>query len=257
MNRLEGKVAVVTGGGGGIGAETGRLFCAHGAKVLLVDLDSTLLSQTAALIQDRVPGAEVELLRGDIAESSCAAEAVSVAVKRFGCLDVLVNNAAVRNTDSIERSDPTEWCRLLSVNLVAAVNFSRSALPLLRKSGKGSIVNVSSTYAIRGRKGYGAYDATKSALLALTRTLACEEAKYGVRANAVCPGGTLTPNTISRAMARGLTEKQMREERKADSLFGRWAVTEEIAYPILWLASDEASFVTGATLMVDAGASIM
>ena len=116
---------------------------------------------------------------------------------------------------------------------------------------------MSSTYALVGRKDFGAYDATKAALVSMTRTLAWEEASHGIRVNAVCPGGTLTPYTVGRAQARGLDEETLRGQSKADTLLKRWGQEREIAYPILWLASDEASFVTGAVLPVDGGTSIM
>jgi meso-butanediol dehydrogenase/(S,S)-butanediol dehydrogenase/diacetyl reductase len=118
-------------------------------------------------------------------------------------------------------------------------------------------VNVSSCYAVTGRKGMGLYDATKAGQLALTRTLAFEEAEHGVRANAVCPGSTLTDFHVGRAQAGGKNVEQLKTERKDTSLIGRWATPEEIAWPILWLASSEASFITGTTLMVDGGLSIM
>ena len=127
----------------------------------------------------------------------------------------------------------------------------------MRKTERSSIVNVSSAYAIAGRKGMGLYDATKAGMLALTRTLACEEAAYGVRVNAVCPGSTLTGFHLTRARAAGKSIEQLQTERQTTSLLGRWATPEEIAWPILWLASDEASFITGATLMVDGGLSII
>jgi meso-butanediol dehydrogenase/(S,S)-butanediol dehydrogenase/diacetyl reductase len=130
-------------------------------------------------------------------------------------------------------------------------------LPALRASGRGSIVNVSSCYAVTGRKGMGLYDATKAALLSLTRTLAFEEAAHGVRANAVCPGSTLTDFHMAKAAASGKSVEQLKTERRETSLIQRWATPEEIAWPILWLASAEASFITGATLMVDGGLSIM
>ncbi len=114
-------------------------------------------------------------------------------------------------------------------------------------------MTVSSCYGVRGRAGFAAYDASKAALIAVTRSLAAEAAPQ-VRANAVCPGGTLTPFTVGRAAARGRSEDQMRAEPKADSLLKRWAEPREVAYPILWLASDEASYVNGAVLMVDGGA---
>ena len=118
------------------------------------------------------------------------------------------------------------------------------------------MVNVSSAWAYRSRQNFGAYDASKAGLLAVTRTLAAEEAKHNLRVNAICPGSTLTPFTIGRWAARGRSEEELRAEPKTDCLLQRWAEPQEIAYPILWLSSDEASYITGATLMVDAGQSI-
>ena len=114
-------------------------------------------------------------------------------------------------------------------------------------------MNISSTYALVGRKEMGQYDATKAALLSLTRTLACEEAVHGIRVNAVCPGGTLTDYQLKRLVAAGRTAEEVRAERRDTSLLRRWAETIEVAYPILWLASDEASFITGAVISVDGG----
>ena len=133
----------------------------------------------------------------------------------------------------------------------------REAVPHMRRAGAGAIVNVSSCYAVTGRRGMALYDATKAAQLAFTRTLAFEESAHGVRANAVCPGSTLTDFHVGRASAAGKSVEQLSTERKDTSLIGRWARPEEIAAPILWLASGEASFITGTTLMVDGGLHIM
>jgi meso-butanediol dehydrogenase/(S,S)-butanediol dehydrogenase/diacetyl reductase len=130
-------------------------------------------------------------------------------------------------------------------------------LPALRRAGKGAIVNVSSCYAETGRKGMALYDATKAGILAMTRTLAFEETAHGIRANAVCPGSTLTDFHIGRAQAAGKSVKQLKTQRQDTSLLGRWAEPREMAYPILWLASDEASYITGTTLMVDGGLNAM
>jgi len=127
----------------------------------------------------------------------------------------------------------------------------------LRQAGSGSIVNVWSCSAVTGRKGMGLYDATKAGMLAMTRTLAFEETAHGVRVNAVCPGSTLTDFHVNRAQAAGKSVELLKTQRQDTSLLGRWAAPEEIAYPILWLASDEGSFITGTTLMVDGGLSIM
>lgn len=257
---MAGKAAIITGGGGGIGEAAGGLFCAEGAKVLLVDRDAAALATAAQRLREANAKAQVEVFAADLTDARQAAEAARFAAAKFGAIHVLVNNAAVRNTDTIFDGDPAEWQRVLGTNVLGTLNITRAVLPALRESGKSggkaSVVIVSSCYAIRGRKGFAAYDATKAALLAMTRNLACEEAEHGIRVNAVCPGGTLTPFTIGRGKARGRTEAEMRADRRGESLLQRWAEPVEIAYPILFLASDEASYVTGATLMVDGGTPV-
>ena len=245
MKRLEGKVALITGGAQGIGAATARIFHEQGARVMIVDTKAP---------QTRDP--RFEAFVADVADEAGAFEAVERALKAFGRLDVLVNNASMRNYASIESATTEEWQAVVGVNLIGAANYCKAALPALRKSGKAGIVNVSSCYAMTGRKGMGLYDATKAGMLAMTRTLAFEESANGVRVNAVCPGSTLTEFHIDRARAAGKSVEQLQTERQETSLLARWASPEEIAWPILWLASDEASFVTGTTLTVDGGLSI-
>jgi meso-butanediol dehydrogenase/(S,S)-butanediol dehydrogenase/diacetyl reductase len=256
-NRMAGRIALITGGAGGIGAAAGELFCTHGGKVLLADRDAAALAHMAQAIRERVPGAEIEVCAADVTRPEDAARAVRQAVASFGALNVLVNNAAVRYLSPIAEADTAKWNEVLQVNLLGAVNLCQAALPELRKQADASVVNVASTYGVVGRAQFGAYDASKAALISLTRTLAFEEAGHGVRVNAVCPGGTLTPFTVGRGAARGRSEDQLRAEAKADSLLKRWAEEKEVAYPIMWLASTEASFITGASLMVDGGTSIM
>jgi meso-butanediol dehydrogenase/(S,S)-butanediol dehydrogenase/diacetyl reductase len=255
--RLAGKVALVTGGGAGIGAATAHVFLREGAAVALVDRDEAALRATAERLRAELPGARVTHFAADVSDEALAQQAVAHVLEAFGALDVLVNNAAARNYSAVADATAQEWQAVVNVNLVGAANYCRAALPALRRSGRGSIVNVSSCYAVTGRKGMAIYDATKAGQLALTRTLAFEEALHGVRANAVCPGSTLTDFHIGRARAKGKDIEQLKTERSDTSLIGRWAAPEEIAHPILWLASDEASFITGATLMVDGGLSIM
>ncbi len=257
MNRLANKVALITGGGAGIGAATARIFCSEGAAVLLVDADSDALARTSRAIIDAQPDAQVATFAANIADDVRALQAVQLCNERFGQLDVLINNAAMRNYSPIAEANLAEWQAMLNVNLIGAANYCRAALPSLRASGHGSIVNVSSCYAVTGRKNMGLYDATKAGLLALTRTLAHEEAPYGIRANAICPGSTLTDFHVGRATAAGKSVETLKTERHDTSLIGRWATPEEIAWPILWLASNEAAFITGATFMVDGGLSIM
>ncbi len=257
MNRLQNKVALITGGGAGIGAATAKIFCGEGAAVVLVDRDGGALEETAREIAKQVKGARVAHYAADVADAEEAVRAVAHGLSAFGRLDVLVNNAAMRNYSSMAEATPAEWQAMLGVNLIGAANYAKAALPELRSSSQGSIVNVSSCYAVAGRKGMGIYDAGKAALLAFTRTLAFEEAGQGVRANAVCPGSTLTDFHVKSGKAAGKTVDALMLERQDNSLIGRWATPEEVAWPILWLASNEASFITGATLMVDGGLSIM
>jgi meso-butanediol dehydrogenase/(S,S)-butanediol dehydrogenase/diacetyl reductase len=255
--RLRGKAALITGGGAGIGAATARLFCREGAAVMLVDADADALARTSASIHEQLPEARIGQLVADVADAGQAAAAVQQALAAFSRLDVLVNNAAMRNHTGLADATPEEWLAVVGVNLLGAANYCRAALPALRDAGKASIVNVSSCYAVTGRAGMGLYDASKAALLALTRTLAFEEAAHGVRTNAVCPGSTLTEFHIARARSAGNSLDALKGERSDNSLLARWASPEEIAWPILWLASDEASFITGTTLMVDGGLHVM
>lgn len=257
MERLAGKVALITGAGAGIGAACVRLFCAEGAAVFLVDADAAALERTVFDVRAGMPQSRLGSLAADVADERQADEAVAACLRMHGGLDVLVNNAAMRSYSGLAEASSEQWRAVVGVNLLGLANYCRAAMPALRRSGRGSVVNVSSCYAVTGRKGMGLYDTTKAGQLALTRTLAHEEAEHGIRVNAVCPGSTLTDFHVSRATAAGKSLERLKEERKDTSLLGRWASPEEIAWPILWLASDEASFVTGATLMVDGGLSVM
>lgn len=255
--RLAGKVALITGAGAGIGAATAMLFCQEGAAIVLVDTDAQALAVTSSKISTLIPKARVHCVTANVSDQKAAIDAVQYCDSKFGGLDVLVNNAAMRNYTAAADITPHEWQSIVNVNLVGMSNYCVAALPTLRNSDAGCIVNVSSCYAVTGRKGMALYDATKAAQLAYTRTLAFEEAIHGVRVNAVCPGSTLTDFHVGRAKGAGKSLDQLRNERKDTSLIGRWADPQEIGWPIVWLASNEASFITGTTLMVDGGLHIM
>jgi len=255
--RMAGRVALVTGGGGGIGLATGQLFAEEGAAVALLDADGDGVAAAAERIRAAVPGAAPLALVGDVTREDDARRLIEEASTRLGGLDTLVNVAGVRVYVPLAEATGADWERIIGVNLLGTAHCCKAALPRLRQSGRGSIVNVSSVYALMGRAGMGQYDTTKAAVLGFTRALAVEEAPHRVRVNAVCPGGTITPYHIRRAAARGVSETELRGERTRDNLLGRWAEPREVAFPILFLACDEGSFVTGATLMVDAGRSIL
>jgi 2-hydroxycyclohexanecarboxyl-CoA dehydrogenase len=247
VGRLENKVAIITGGAGGIGAATGLLFCQEGGRVVLVDSDSGALGAAVSHIQDTVPGARVVAVVADVAKEETASEVVTQTRKAFGAIDVLANIAGIRAYEPLAVARRDTWEKIIAVNLMS------QAITDLRASGRGSIINISSTHAINPRAGMGQYDVTKAGIVSLTRTLAFEEAKHGIRVNAVCPGLTLTPFHLRRAKAAGRTRQDLDHEAIEGCLLGRWADPREVAYPILWLASDEASYVTGSVLMVDGG----
>jgi 2-hydroxycyclohexanecarboxyl-CoA dehydrogenase len=257
MNRVKGKVVLITGGGSGIGAATAELICAEGGAAMLVDANAAALETSSKTIIDRIPKARVATFVADVAQAADAVRAVERAISEFGQLDVLVNNASMRNYSALAEATPDEWQAVVGVNLFGVANYCRAALPRLREQSGASIVNISSCYAVVGRKSMGLYDATKAGILSMTRTLAFEEASNGVRVNAICPGSTLTQFHISRAGAAGNSVETLKTERQTTSLLARWAAPQEIAWPVVWLASDEASFITGTTLMVDGGLSIM
>jgi meso-butanediol dehydrogenase/(S,S)-butanediol dehydrogenase/diacetyl reductase len=255
--RLQGQVALISGAGSGIGAATAHVFCQEGAAVFLVDANAQALTRTHQALLLALPNAQVRCLEANVTNRALALQAVDECVAAFSGLDILVNNAAMRNYSPAAEATSQEWQAIVGVNLVGITNYCHAALPHLRRSGRGSIVNVSSCYAVKGRKGMALYDATKAAQLALTRSLACEESVHGVRVNAVCPGSTLTEFHVDRAQKIGKSVQQLQTERKDTSLLGRWATPEEIAWPILWMASSEGAFITGSTLMVDGGLHIV
>lgn len=257
--RLTGKVTLVTGGGGGIGEATVRRFLEEGAKIAIVDNDAGAAADVA---RDADPtGERVLAVAADLTKEADAARAVRETVERFGRLDVLANVAGVRVWGPITEATTESWDFVIGVNLLAVAYCSKFAVPEMAKNGGGSIVNVSSANAIVGRKGMAQYDATKNAVLALTRSMACDHAEQNIRVNAICPGPTLTMYHVRRrAAAKNISLEQAEAEmRAADApatLLKRQAEPREIANGILFLASDESSYVTGATIMVDGGLSV-
>ena len=191
------KVVVITGGGGGIGSAAGKLFCEAGATVALVDLDASAANDAAARVRDEVPGADIQAFAADLGIEAEAGRAVGAIASALGTVDILINNAGIRNYERVADAPWSAWDVLVRVNLLSFVSMSRAVLPAMRAKASGSIINVSSTYALYGRKGMGAYDATKAAVLALTRTLAFEEAGHGIRVNAICPASRGRHSTSS------------------------------------------------------------
>lgn len=256
--RLEGKVAIVTGGGGGIGEATVRRFHEEGASIAVVDLDGDAAQAAVTGIDAR--GERLLPIAADLTIELEAQRVVQATMDRFGRLDILANVAAIRVWGPITDATEESWDRIVAVNLLAVAYGCKYAIPAMAAGGGGSIVTVSSANATVGRSGMGQYDATKAAVLALTRSMACDHAGQGIRVNAVSPGPTLTSFHIRRRMAATGdsyedAEAAIRAAGASNTLLKRQAEPREIANAILFLASDEASYVTGANFMIDGGIS--
>ena len=250
--RMAGRVALISGGGGGIGEATGRLFVEEGGAVALVDAERQAVEATARSI-----GANALALVADVSREDAVRDAVDRAIVHFGALHALVNVAGIRVYQALADASAADWQRILEVNVLGTAYCCKAAIPALRKAGSATIVNVSSVYGVMGRKGMGQYDTTKAAVLGMTRALAVEEAPHGIRVNAVLPGSTITQYHIRRAAARGQSEAELRKRTANENLMGRWAEPREVAFPILFFSCEESSYVTGTELLVDAGRSIL
>jgi NAD(P)-dependent dehydrogenase (short-subunit alcohol dehydrogenase family) len=251
MERLNGKVAVITGGGSGIGEATAKRFAAEGARVVILDRDPEGGERVAGEI--RGAGGEAAFLRAEVSREADALALAPFTIEKFGALHILVNNAGARVYGPVTEATEESWDLILGVNVKALGLCAKAAIPEIAKAGGGAIVNVSSANGVKGRSGMAQYDATKAAVLGLTRALAHDHAAQGIRVNAVCPGPTITQFHLKRAAARGMTEADLRAYQPG--LLKRQAEPREIAAAILFLASDEASYITGTTLMVDGGLS--
>lgn len=247
---LGGKVALVSGGGTGIGAATARRFAAEGAMVVVSGRRPEPLEAVAA----ETGGAA---LAGDVTDPDHAAALVALAKERFGRLDVVVANAGVGFGGTAADVDDERWSRTLDVNVTGVFRLVRAALPELLARGTGSIVLVSSVSGLVAGPSSAAYDTSKAALLGLARSLAVDYGPRGIRANAVCPGWVVTPmgdeSMDQLAAERGLTRDEAYAAATAQVPLRRPATAEEIAACCLFLASDESSIVTGTALIADGG----
>ncbi len=245
--RLNNKVAIVTGGGSGFGAAICRRFVDEGAKVVLVDCHA----DRGGAIATAIGAAFVE---GDVASDELARRMVQTAVDRFGRLDILVNNAgAAQAPTPIVDTDAHDFDRLIAVNAKAIFLAAKYAVPVMRRQGGGVMLNTVSVAAIRPRPNLSAYNASKGAALVLTKSLAIELAPDRIRVNAVCPGPGDTPML---ATFVGGDSEAHRSSFLSSIPLGRLTAPDDIASTMVFLASDEASFITGAVLEVDGGRCI-
>jgi NAD(P)-dependent dehydrogenase (short-subunit alcohol dehydrogenase family) len=243
MGRLDGKIALVTGAGSGMGYAIVERFLKEGARVVGADLDPSSLSVLAS------PALRTCVC--DVAKAAQGAQAVALAVKEFGGLHILVNGAAVDDTpiaNVVELSE-ADWRKAIDVNLTGCFLMAKAAVPAILASGGGNIINIASQLGSVGQRGRAAYNASKAALINLTRVMALDHATQNIRVNSLSPGAVITPRLLKRFATPAAAEKALAPAHP----IGRLGRPEELAAAALFLASDEASFMTGADMVVDGG----
>jgi len=251
--RLEDKVAIVTGAGSiapgiGNGRAAAVLFAREGARVLLVDQNSTAAEETREMI--RKEGGTAEIFAGDVTRAGDCRASVEKALTLWGKLDILDNNVGIGGRGSVVEVEEGLWERVMTVNVKSMMLMSKYAVPAMAARKSGSIINISSISALRPR-GLTAYSASKGAVIALTRAMAVDHGKDGIRVNCIAPGPMYTPMVSSRGMS-----EELRERRRKASLLNIEGTGWDIGYAALFLASDEARYITGVVLSVDGGATL-
>lgn len=244
MNRLNGKVAIITGGAGGIGKETAKLFVKEGASVAIFDVNKDGIDVALKEIGGNSKGYVV-----DVSDFEDVNKNVQSVIKDFGYVDVLINNAGITRDRFLTKMEIEDWNKVIAINLTGTFNCAKAVAPHMMERGKGNIINVSSVVGVYGNIGQTNYSATKAGVIGLTKTWAKEFAKKGIRVNAIAPGFIKTP------MTEKVPEKvlQMMIDKTP---MGRMGEPIEVANVLLFLASDESSFVTGHTLHIDGGVTL-
>jgi NAD(P)-dependent dehydrogenase (short-subunit alcohol dehydrogenase family) len=256
--KFEGKVVVATGTATGLGRATAELFAAEGASLVLVDLNAEALRETVDLLSRN--GAKVRAVIGDVADAEVSRKAVGAAVEAFGRLDVLFNNAAIDpwGATSLEETPEALWSQVMDVNLKSAYMFTRAAIPEMRRSGGGCIVNTASTAGIKASPRESVYGISKAALIQLTKSVARDHASEGIRSNCICPGFL---ESVMSDRSKDMTQQLLatRRERASGLVpLGREGRYDEVAKAVLFLADPvQSSYITGAALVIDGGFTLV
>ena len=248
--RLKGKVALITGGTSGIGAATAVRFAAEGAAVVITGRNMERGEQVLQVIAAK--GGEALFIRSDVRISKDCREAVEQTLKRFGKIDVLFNNAGVFHPNTVPDCTEEEWDETIDSSLKGAFLMSKYVLPSMIERRSGSIIHTSSGWGIQGGDKGAAYCAAKGGLIVMAKAMAIDHGPHGIRVNCVCPGDVMTPMLADDAAKRGMSWDDY-AAGAANRPLGRIGTAEEIADAVLYLASDESSFVTGTALVVDGG----
>ncbi|NQX67839.1 short-chain dehydrogenase [Paenibacillus ferrarius] len=244
MGRLSGKVAIITGAALGMGAAEAKLFAQEGAKVVGTDIKDAELQEVIREINEN--GGEAIGFKHNVASEEEWQQIVQETVNRFGKVDILVNNAGISSTKTIANIEMSEWNRVMDINLSGCVLGMKYVFPEMQKAGAGSVINISSIGGIVGMAGSSPYTAAKGALRALSKSAAVEYAKQNIRVNSVHPGIIVTP----------MTEPSMKDAMPYYKTFTQlpyFGKPEDVAYGVLFLASDESRFMTGSELVIDGG----
>lgn len=249
--KLDGQVAIITGGGMGIGAATARLFAAEGAAVVLGDIVEEAGRSLADAITAR--GGRAAFVRCDVRRPDDVTQLVQSTVETFGGVDCLINNAGIALAKSTTETTLDEWERVLGINLTGPWLCARAVIPVMRHRGGGVIVNVASNAGLVGFPNLAAYCASKGGLVQLTKAMALDCAPDHIRVNALCPGHTRTPMGDGFIASQANPDAFVREFINVQHPIGRMAEAEEVARAILFLAAADSSFITGAILAADGG----